>query len=49
MTFPACKKLSVILREIAPKHYGDFYCQNYFHFFRTKNKLQSHKRVCKSK
>ena len=31
------------------KHYGDFYCLNCLHSFRTKNKLQSHKRVCEDK
>ena len=36
------KKLSVLLREIISKHYGDFYCLNCLHYFRTKNKLESH-------
>ena len=27
---------------------GDFYCHNYFQFFATKNKRESHKKVCKS-
>ena len=43
------KKLSALLREIKSKHYGDFYCLNRFHSFRTKNKLESHKRVCENK
>ena len=31
------------------KHYSDFYCLNCFHSFRTKNKLESHKKVCENK
>ena len=31
------------------KHDGDFYCLNYFHLLRTKNKLESHKKVCENK
>ena len=31
------------------KHHGDFYCLNCFHSFATKNKLQSHKKVCENK
>ena len=29
--------------------YGDFYYLNYLHLFRTKNKLKSHEKVCRSK
>ena len=43
----AVKKPSALLRGIISKHHGDFYCLNCFHSFATKNKLQSHKRVCK--
>ena len=42
------KKLSALLREVTSKHYGDYYCLNCFHSFRTKSKLQSHKRVYKN-
>ena len=38
----AVKKLSALLRGVASKHYSDFYCLNYLHSFRTKNKLVSH-------
>ena len=43
------KKLSALLRGITSKHHGDFCCQNCFHSFATKNKLESHKRACKNK
>ena len=45
----AIKKLSGLLKGITYKCHGDFYCLNCFHSFATKNKLQSHKRVCKNK
>ena len=45
----ALKKLSVLLRGLTPKHYGDFYCLNCLHCFRTKNKLESHKKYVKIK
>ena len=38
------KKLSVLLRGITSKYYHDFYCLNCLHSFRTKNKLESHKK-----
>ena len=28
---------------------GDTYCLNYLHFFRAKNKLESHKKLCENK
>ena len=34
------KKLSALLRGIASKNHGDFYCLNCFHSFTTENKLQ---------
>ena len=43
------KKLSALLRRITFKHYGDFYGLNCYHSFRTKNKLQSYKKVCEKK
>ena len=45
----AVKELSALLRGTTSKHYGDFCCLNYFHFFRTKNKLEWHKKVCEKK
>ena len=45
----AVKKLSALLRRITSKHYCDLYCLNCLHSFRTKNKLESHIKVCESK
>ena len=45
----AVKKLSALLREITAKKIGDFYCLNCLHSFRTKNKLESHKKVSENK
>ena len=42
------EKLSVLLRGIMSKQYGDFYCPNCLHSFIRKNQLESHKRVCKN-
>ena len=38
-----------LLREIASKYYGDFYCFNCLHSLRTKNKLESHEKLCENK
>ena len=43
------KKLSTLLRGTVSKNNGDFYCPNCLHSIRTKNKLESHKRVCENK
>ena len=43
------KKLPTLLRGIASKHHGDFYCLNCLHSFRTENKLKSNDKVCKNK
>ena len=40
---------SVLLIEITSKHRDDFYCLNWIHSFRTKNKLESQKKVCEKK
>ena len=42
----AVKSLSAFFREITQNHYGDFYCLNCFHSYRTLNKLKRHERVC---
>ena len=42
------KKLSALLRGITSKNKGDFYCLNSLFSFRTKNKLELHKRVCEN-
>ena len=31
------------------KHVGDFYCLNCHHTVRTKNKFESHEKVCENK
>ena len=49
MVLSCSKKLSALLREILPKHVGGFYCLNFLHSHRTKNKLESHKNVCENK
>ena len=44
----AVKKLLALLKEITSKHYGDFYCLNCIHSFRTRSnrvKKKSNKRV----
>ena len=41
------KNLSRLLRGITSNHVGDFYCLNCFHSYRTKNKLEAHKKYVK--
>ena len=43
------KNLSALLIGIRSKGNGEFYSLNCLHSFRTKNKLESHKRVCENK
>ena len=43
------KNLSSLLRRIMSKRHSDFCCLNYFHSFKTKNKFESHKKLCKNK
>ena len=38
------KSLSGLLTGITSNHKEDFYCLNCFHSYRTKNKLESHKK-----
>ena len=38
-----------MLRGITSKSNGNFYYLNFFHFFRTKNKLGSHRAVSQNK
>ena len=42
-------KLSASLKRIMSKYDGDFHCLNFLHSLRTKNKLESHKKVCENK
>ena len=43
------KNLSRLLRGITSNHDGDFYCLNCFHSYRTKNKLEVHKKICENR
>ena len=40
--------LSRLLRGITSNHHDCFYCLNCFHSYRTKNKLEAHKKICES-
>ena len=42
------KNLSRLLRGITSNHKEDFYCLNCFHFYRTENKLEAHKKICEN-
>ena len=37
------------MRGVTSKYYGEFYCRNCLHSFRTKDKLESHKKVGENK
>ena len=43
------KNLSRLLRGITSNHDGDFYCLNCFHSNRTKNKLETHEKICENR
>ena len=42
------KNLPGLLRGITSNHKEDFYCLNCFHSYRTKNKLEEHKKICEN-
>ena len=42
------KNLPGLLRRIASTHKEDFYCLNCFHSYRTRNKLEAHKKICEN-
>ena len=44
----AVKNLSGLFKGITSNHYGDFCCLNCFHSYRTKNKLEAHKKTCEN-
>ena len=44
----AVKGLSGLLRGVTGNNNGDFYCLNCFHSYRTKNKLETHKKICEN-
>ena len=40
--------LSRLLTGITSNHHDGFYCLNCFHSYRTKNKLEAHKKICEN-
>ena len=42
------KSLSGLLTGITSNHKEDVYCLNCFHSYRTKNKLEAHKKICEN-
>ena len=44
----AVKNLPPLLKGITSTHEKDFYCLNCFHSYRTKNKLESHRKICEN-
>ena len=42
------KSLTGLLTGITSSHKEDFYCLNCFHSYRTKNKLEAHKKICEN-
>ena len=42
------KHLRGLLKGITSNHQEDFYCLNCFHSYRTKNKLEAHKKICEN-
>ena len=45
----AVKRLSGLLRGVTSNNNGDFYCLNCFCSYRTKDKLELHKKVCENR
>ena len=48
MALSYSKNLPGLLRGIISNHKEDFYCLNYFRSYRTKNKLEEHKKICEN-
>ena len=42
------KNLPGLLKGITSTHKEDFYCLNCFHSYKTKNKLEAHKKICEN-
>ena len=42
------KSLPGLFKGITSNHKEDFYCLNCFHLYRTKNKLEAHKKICEN-
>ena len=49
MALSCSKKLFSLLGRITSKYVCDFYYLNCLHLFRTKSKLECHKKVCDNK
>ena len=43
--YAAVIRLSGLLRAVRGNNNGDFYCLNCFHAYRTKNELETHKKI----
>ena len=46
--YKAVTRLSGLLRGITSNHKEDFYCLNCFHAYTTKNKLETHEKICEN-
>ena len=44
----AVTRFSGLLRGVTGNNNGDFYCLNRFHAYTTKNKLETHKKICEN-
>ena len=48
MALYSSNKIIGVLRGVTGNNNGDFYCLNCFHAYRTKNKLETHKKICEN-
>ena len=48
MALFSSKKLITIIKRNTSTHEKDFFCLNCFHSYRTKSKLESHKKICEN-
>ena len=48
MALSCSEKIIGIIKRNNIKNNGDFYCLNWLHSFRTKSKLELHKKVCEN-
>ena len=47
--YAAVTRLSGLLRGVTCNNNGDFYCLNCFHAYRTRDKLEKHKKICENR
>ena len=47
--YTAVTRLSELLRGVTGNNNGDFYCLNCFHAYRTRDKLEKHKKICENR